>query len=229
VDFYGQRGFDALCLTDHIADHSTLIGKVVSKTGLVLRLEDAPEYFSVIEKEKKRALKRYEMVLMTGLEFNKDGYTPSGSTHLLGVGLTEPIDPSLPLKELMGEIHRQGGLVIAPHPHKFKKEWARHTLFLWENQEEFAPLIDAWEIANRDEIFDPVGLKRLPFIANSDFHKPKHIHSWKTMLYCEKNEEAIKDCIRLNRDIAITLYRDHRFGYGYGAGAEDKAERELLF
>ena len=83
---------------------------------------------------------------------------------------------------------------------------------MWEHVDEYAPLIDAWEVANRDDIFNPVGLKKLPFIANSDFHKPKHIHSWKTLLYCEKEAEAIKHCIRVNRDVSITLYRDHRFG-----------------
>jgi len=54
-----------------------------------------------------------------------------------------------------------------------------------------------------------VGMKRLPFLANSDFHKPKHIYSWKTLLYCEKTEEAIKDCIRKNEHVSITLYRDN--------------------
>ena len=68
-----------------------------------------------------------------------------------------------------------------------KSEWGKNTLFLWENQEVFAPIIDAWEIANRNNIFTPVGLKRFAFLANSDFHKPKHIYSWKTILHCEKD------------------------------------------
>ena len=89
-----------------------------------------------------------------------------------------------------------------------KSEWGKNTLYLWENQEKFAPLLDAWEIANRNNIFNDIGLKRLPFIANSDFHKPKHIYSWKTLIHCEKDAEAIKDCIRRNEHVAITLYRD---------------------
>jgi hypothetical protein len=69
-----------------------------------------------------------------------------------------------------------------------KSEWGKNTLYLWENQEKFAPLLDAWEIANRNNIFNDIGLKRLPFI--------------------EKDYEAIKDCIRRNEHVAITLYRD---------------------
>jgi len=113
---------------------------------------------------------------------------------------------------LIAEIHAQGALAIASHPHEIKSEWGKNTLYLWEHVEEYAPLIDAWEVANRDDIFNPIGLKKLPFIANSDFHKPKHIHSWKTVLFCEKEAEAIKHCIRVNRDVSLTLYRDHRFG-----------------
>ncbi len=228
VDFYGQRGFDVLCITDHLVDHATVIGRVVKRTGLVLGHEDLPEYFDVIAKQKARALRKYGMIVLTGLEFNKDGITSKTSTHLLGVDLREPIDPSMDLKSLIAAIHAQDGLAIASHPHEFKVALGRNTLFLWENQEEYAPLIDAWEIANRDDFFNPVGLKRLPFVANSDFHKPKHIYSWKTMLYCAKDPEAIKDCVRRNRDVAITLFRDHRFGYGFEAGAEARSERELM-
>ena len=212
VDFYGQRGFDALCITDHLCDPKRLLGKLVNLTGLVIPPGEVEAYFEEIEREKKRAWAKYDLMLMTGIEFNKDGYTAKTSTHLLGVDLKQPIDPSLDIKQLIAEIHAQGGLAVASHPHEMKSEWGKNTLYLWEHVDEYAPLIDAWEVANRDDIFNPVGLKKLPFIANSDFHKPKHIHSWKTMLYCEKEAEAIKHCIRVNRDVSITLYRDHRFG-----------------
>jgi hypothetical protein len=212
VDFYGQRGFDCLCVTDHLCDPKRLLGKIVNLTGLVIPPDKIAAYFAAIEREKKRAWSQYKLLLMTGIEFNKDGYTPKTSTHLLGVDLKKPIDPSLDLPALIGEIHAQGGLAIASHPHEIKSEWGKNTLYLWEHVDEYAPLLDAWEIANRDDLFNPVGLKKLPFIASSDFHKPKHIHSWKTLLFCEKDPEAIKQCVRLNRDVSLTLYRDHRFG-----------------
>ena len=212
VDFYGQRGFDCLCITDHLCDPKRLLGKLVNLTGLVIPPGELNGYFEAIEREKKRAWAKYDLMLMTGVEFNKDGYTAKTSTHLLGVDLKQPIDPSLDLKQLIAEIHAQGALAIASHPHKMKSHWGKDTLHLWEHVDEYAPLLDAWEVANRDDIFNPVGLKKLPFIASSDFHKPKHIHSWKTVLYCEKEAEAIKHCIRVNRDVSLTLYRDHRFG-----------------
>jgi hypothetical protein len=212
VDFYGQRGFDCLCVTDHLCDPKRLLGRLVNLTGLVIPPDEVPAYFAAIEREKKRAWSQYKLLLMAGIEFNHDGYTPKTSAHLLGVDLRKPIDPSLDLPSIIGEIHAQDGLAIASHPHEIKSEWGKNTLYLWEHVEQFAPLLDAWEIANRDDLFNPIGLRKLPFIASSDFHKPKHIQSWKTLLFCEKDPEAIKQCIRLNRDVSLTLYRDHRFG-----------------
>jgi hypothetical protein len=156
------------------------------------------------------------MILMTGLEFNKDGLTRKSSAHLLAIDLKKPIDPGLSITQTIAEIHAQGALAIASHPHEFKTHWGKNTLYFWENIHQYAPLLDAWEVANRDDLFNPIGLKRLPFVANSDFHKPKHIFSWKTVLFCEKDPEAVKQCIRVNRDVSITLYRDHKIGLGYG-------------
>jgi UDP-N-acetylglucosamine:LPS N-acetylglucosamine transferase/predicted metal-dependent phosphoesterase TrpH len=215
VDFYGQRGFDVLCITDHICDHSKVIGRMTNLTGLVLTLEQVEDYLEAIEKEKKRALEKYRLILMGGLEFNKDGLTRKSSAHLLAVDLKKPISPSLPITQTIAEIHAQGALAIASHPHEFKTHWGKNTLYFWEHIDQYAPLLDAWEVANRDDIFNPIGLKRLPFVANSDFHKPKHIFSWKTVLFCEKEPEAIKQCIRVNRNVAITLYRDYRLGIGF--------------
>jgi predicted metal-dependent phosphoesterase TrpH len=162
------------------------------------------------------------MLVMAGIEFNKDGLRKKTSAHLLGIDLKAPIAPALDLPETIAEIHAQGGLAVASHPHVMKSEWGKNTLYLWENQDMFAPLIDAWEIANRNNIFTPVGLKRLAFLANSDFHKPKHIYSWKTLLRCRKDPEAIKACIRKNEQVAITLYRD-----GEAPGEMQKAEGKM--
>lgn len=208
VDFYGPRGFDCICITDHLADPRRVIGRLSNLSNLVLAESQLEEYFEVIDRERHRAWRKYGMLVMAGMEFNKDGLTKKSSAHLLGIDMQMPIASALDLPETIAQLHAQGALAVASHPHVFKSEWGKNTLYLWENQDEFAPLLDAWEIANRNDIFAPVGLKRLPFIANSDFHKPKHIYSWKTLLQCEKQPDAIKDCIRRNEHVSITLYRE---------------------
>ncbi len=207
VDFYGARGFDCICITDHWTDSRRLIGKLSRLTPFTLSYDQIEEYFEVLAREARRAWRRYEMLVLTGLEFNKDGPTRKSTAHLLGLDLQSPISPRLDLMETIQRIHAQGGLAVAAHPHIMKSDWARDSLYLWDHQEAFAPVIDAWEIANRNNLFTPVSLRRLPFLANSDFHKPKHIYSWKTLLHCEKNADAIKSCIRKNEKVSITLYR----------------------
>src|ERR1700679_2135777 len=152
------------------------------------------------------------MLVISVLEFTEEGFSKQSSAHLLARRLKAPLDPALHSPQTIAESDAQGGLAVASHPHIMKSEWGKNTLYLWENQAKFEPLIDAWEIANRNNIFDCVGMKRLPFLANSDFHKPKHIYSWKTLLYCEKDADSIKECIRRNEHVSITLYRgDNKF------------------
>jgi hypothetical protein len=189
-----------------------LIGKFSELLNFTIAGDQLDEYFDMLEHERRRAWRKYDMLLMAGLEFNKEGFTRKTSGHLLGIDLKAPVAPSLSFVEIIAQIHSQGGLAVAAHPHVMKSEWGKNTLFLWENQEVFAPIIDAWEIANRNNIFTPVGLKRFAFLANSDFHKPKHIYSWKTLLHCDKDPEAIKDCIRRNEHVSLTLYRDGMTG-----------------
>jgi UDP-N-acetylglucosamine:LPS N-acetylglucosamine transferase/predicted metal-dependent phosphoesterase TrpH len=208
VDFYGLRQFDCICVTDHLADPRRLIGKLGKLARLTLSPHQMDEYFDIIERERRRAWRKYSMLVLTGIEFNKDGLSRKSSAHLLGIDLKAAVPDDLYLPETIGAIHAQKGLAIASHPHIMKSEWGKNTLYLWENQEIFAPLLDAWEVANRNNMFNPVSSMRLPYIANSDFHKPKHIYSWKTLLSCSKSPDAIKDCIRKNEHVAITLYRD---------------------
>ena len=187
IDFYGSRHFDCICVTDHLADSRRLIGKLGKLSRLTISPNQLEEYFDVLDRERRRAWRKYGMLVMIGLEFNKDGLTQKSSAHLLGIDLHMPIIDCLDLPETIAQIHAQGGLAVASHPHIMKSEWGKNTLYLWENQERFAPLIDAWEVANRNNMFNPVSTKRLPYLANSDFHKPKHIYSWKTLVSCEKS------------------------------------------
>jgi len=50
-------------------------------------------------------------------------------------------------------------------------------------------------------------LKKFNYIASSDFHEKRHLHSWKTLLQCEKNVESVKDAIRKNDRVSLFLYR----------------------
>jgi processive 1,2-diacylglycerol beta-glucosyltransferase len=109
IDFYGERGFDCICITDHLADPKRLLGKLSELANMTLAQEQIGEYFAVIERERQRAWRRYKMLVLTGIEFNKDGYTRKTSAHLLGIDLKAPISAALDIPDIIGQIHRQGG------------------------------------------------------------------------------------------------------------------------
>ncbi len=64
-----------------------------------------------------------------------------------------------------------------------------------------------WEAANRDDLFSVTSLKHFPYVASSDFHKPKHLYSWKTLLRADKDWPAVRKALCDNVDVALTLFR----------------------
>ncbi len=142
IDFYGRRGFDCICITDHVTDPRRLLGKFCELLNFTIAADQLNEYFDMLDQERRRAWRKYDMLVMTGLEFNKEGFTKKTSGHLLGIDLKGPIAPSLDFVETIAHIHSQGGLAVAAHPHVMKSEWGKNTLFLWENQDVFAPIIE---------------------------------------------------------------------------------------
>src|SRR5208283_4551560 len=66
IDFYGERGFDCICITDHLADPKRLLGKLSELSNMTLAQEQVGEYFAVIERERQRAWRRYKMLVLTG-------------------------------------------------------------------------------------------------------------------------------------------------------------------
>ena len=74
-------------------------------------------------------------------------------------------------------------------------------------KQELAGLVDVWGAANRDDLFSVTSLKHYPYVANSDFHKPKHLYSWKTLVRSARTWPAVKAALKANTDIAITLFR----------------------
>ena len=111
--------------------------------------------------------------------------------------------------DILRELRRQGALTIACHPHhRTTRRLEISTCYLWEHRQELADLVDVWEAANRDDLFSVTSLKHFPYVASSDFHKPKHLYSWKTLVRSEKDWDAIAQTLRENVDVALTLYRN---------------------
>jgi predicted metal-dependent phosphoesterase TrpH len=164
------------------------------------------QYLQALWAESRRAWEQYQMLVLPGAELtnNSQGY------HILAIDIKDYIDPDAPVEEIVKQIHDQGGIAVAPHPHRGSLNGTQELMYIWDNHERFVHLFDAWEVANRDDLFNVVGLKKFNYIANSDFHEHRHLFSWKTLLRCDKNPEAIKTAIRDNGNVSIYLFRSHK-------------------
>jgi PHP family Zn ribbon phosphoesterase len=206
VDFYGMRGFSIIAITDHLCEENTFLGKASNFLDKTLSRDTFSNYLKEIEHEGKRAMKLYGMLVIPGVELTKNSFFFHRSAHILALGINDYIELDGTISELIDRIHQQGAIAIAAHPVSTKKiEY--QTYHLWDNRIELAEKFDAWEVASGPHLFEEVMCSGLPIIANSDFHHPKHIRSWKTLLDCEQNFEAVKIAIK-SQKIELFFYED---------------------
>ena len=208
VDLFGQAGFDVIAITDHVVNGDTSFGKLAHRFRYSVTEDNFDDYMSHVGQEAKRAWDKYKMLVIPGVEITKNHLSSDNSAHILILNIKEFIPACWDYEKIFLEAKLQNALIIACHPHHSSEIAARDTLFLWKNRDKYAKYIDAWEIANRDDVFNVISLKKYPYIANSDFHRVRHLYSWKTLLNCEKNLESVKNCIRHNKGVAITLFRN---------------------
>jgi predicted metal-dependent phosphoesterase TrpH len=208
VDIFGQAGFDAIAITDHVVNGDNSFGKLAHRFKYSVTSSNFYRYVEHIMAEAERAREKYNMLVIPGVEISKNYFTADKSAHILIIDIRDFIPACSSYEEIFLEAKKQKALTVACHPHHMSPLTDRDTLFLWKNRDKYARYIDAWEIANRDDVFNVISLKKYPYIANSDFHKPRHLYSWKTLLNCEKETAAIKECIRHNKGVAMTLFRN---------------------
>ena len=171
--------------------------------------ERFPAYLEEIASEGRRARKLYDLLVIPGAEITQNHIRSKRNSHVVALNIQEHISADQPAEDILKEIRRQGALSIACHPHhRTTRRIEISTCYLWDHRKRLVDLVDVWEAANRDDLFSVTSLKHYPYVANSDFHKAKHLYSWKTLLRCEKNWDAIAKALRANVDVALTLYRN---------------------
>ena len=207
IEFYGTRGFDAIAITDHILDSRTVEQYRENKVSIpAVTEDDFTWYMETLWRAAETAWKNYNMVLLPGAEITNN----SNQYHILALDIKRYISPDHSVEGIVNFIKKQGGLSVACHPHERQHSSVNQSKYLWENHSQFAGLFDAWEVANRNDLFKNVGHEKYPIVASSDFHEPGNIYSWKTLLHCEKHPESIKSTLRRNQDISVMLYRKER-------------------
>jgi predicted metal-dependent phosphoesterase TrpH len=144
VDLYGRRGFDVLCITDH----------VVRGDGM-LTAERHPAYLAAIRAEAERAAARYGMLVIPGLELTYDDPADSTrSAHAVAVGLEQFVSLDGGIAAAMEEARAAGAALIAAHPHGAAPDTipGRTTRRFWRDAE-LRSLVHRFELINRHRVF----------------------------------------------------------------------------
>ncbi len=193
LQLYARQRFDVIAITDHAVEQASLREFALQGGPQTVTQETFADYLHLLEKAKKEARERYDLHLIPGIEVTNN----TKEYHILALDVKEWIDPDWSVPEIVAEIHRQGAIAVACHPAKKEGEVLQGPFrHLYENREKYRTLFDAWEVANRYHLFPSIGLLKVPFLANSDLHRPNHIFSWKTLLTAEKfNMASVKQAI----------------------------------
>ena len=215
VDLYGSTGkFDVIAITDHILMKNDMLARAgrlatLGRRAFGVRERDFDQYIENIQNEARRALAQYGMLVIPGAEITQNRLRGRKNSHIIALDIKRYISADQSADDILREIRRQGGLSIACHPHhRTTRRIEISTCYLWDHREQLSELVDVWEAANRDDLFSVTSMKHYPYVANSDFHKPKHLYSWKTLVRAEKNWGDVSRALRANVDIALTLFRN---------------------
>ncbi len=204
VDLYGERGFGAIAVTDHLCEEKTFLGRAARLLGRTLTRSTLPAYYKELREEAARAFDQYGMILLPGLELTKNSLSAKDSAHILAIGRETATPADLDVADAARLIRAEGALAIAAHPvHTRRVE--PQTYAIWSRRHELATAFDAWEVASGPYFFDEVAASRLPKIASSDLHHRRQITSWKTELDCELHPEAILDAVR-RQEVRFRFY-----------------------
>ncbi|MCG8376758.1 MAG: PHP domain-containing protein [Chlorobiales bacterium] len=204
VELYGESGFDVIAITDHVLDSESIKKACKQTSGLsAVSRSEFSNYQQALWAAARRAWEKYGMLVVPGVEITNN----TARYHILSLDIKEYISPDLDVEAIIEKTREQQGISVACHPYVRNHSGEDPSVYLWKNHERLATMFDAWEVANRDDLFNVVGLKKFNYIANSDFHEERHLLSWKTLLRCEKNIEAVKEAIRNNDRVSLFLYR----------------------
>lgn len=200
VDLYGRARFDVLCITDHTV-------RLDDPTPAAVDSWTWPAYATSVRTEAERAAREYGLLVLLGLELTDNQPDPRDSAHALAVGLDHFVSVEEGFVPALEAANDQGAVLVAAHPYsEDDRTPLRPTLRISREYRELRSLIHRYELFNRTETFSWVAQECLPPLASGDFHRPEHLASWKTLLRCEKDEEAVIDCLRSRARVYLTSY-----------------------
>ncbi len=200
VDLYGRNGFDVLCITDHVnrTDDPWLPADAIARG---LTPHNHPDYLAEVGAQAERARRDYDLLLLPGLELTVNDLDPRLAAHAVAVGCRAYVGVDGGIDAALVQARGEGAALVAAHPYRTRRgpmpsritlRWSRD----WRTLRHF---VDRWELFNRHDLYGWVAERGLPAVAAGDFHRPEHLHGWKTLLPCAKDESEVVGYLRSAR------------------------------
>jgi predicted metal-dependent phosphoesterase TrpH len=188
-DLYGRAGFDVLAVTDH------------TDLEAAVQERDFDAYLAELAEEADRARRLYDLLVIPGLELTLENDDPMLAGHALALGLRSFVGVADGLEPALRAARAHGAALVAAHPYLPEEAHhsSRRTAAFASDPGRWAPLVDRFELFNRDTLFGWVAAAKLPTVACGDFHVLPHLATWKTLLPCAKEERAVLDYLRSPR------------------------------
>jgi hypothetical protein len=209
VDLHGRSGFDVLCVTDHVVRSDD---PWRYEEGIRFSSVDElsfPLYLAEVEREADRAWRTYGMLVVPGLELTFNDAEPVMAAHAVALGLREFVSVDDGIAEAMRTATEAGAAIVAAHPNADEPALVRGRLTKrFSRDAGLRALAHRFELFNRTQLFGWVAEASLPAVASGDFHEPRHLRGWKTLLPSRHDEESVIAYLRSPRPVYLTRLDD---------------------
>ncbi len=208
VDLYGGRGFDVLCITDHVtrSDDPWLAPDDPARG---VTAETFSSYLAEIRREARRAHERFGLLVVPGLELSWNDVDLDRAAHAVALGTTSFVSLDDGIERALRTAATAGAAVIAAHPFDDEPcESPERRTRRFACDPSLRTLAHRFELFNRTTLFGWVARSGLPVVASGDFHRPEHLEGWKTMIPCARNEASVVAYLRSRRPVYLTHLRE---------------------
>jgi predicted metal-dependent phosphoesterase TrpH len=205
VDLHGRSGFDVLCITDHVVRSDDPWREEEGLRFSAVEEETFPLYLAEIEREAVRAWRTYGLLVIPGLELTFNDPEPVLAAHAVAVGLRQFVSVDDGIAQAMRSAAEAGAALVAAHPNGNEPALARGRLTKrFSRDGGLRGLAHRFELFNRAQLFGWIADAGLPAVASGDFHEPRHLLGWKTLLPSRHDEESVVDYLRSPRPVYLT-------------------------
>jgi predicted metal-dependent phosphoesterase TrpH len=197
-DLYGRCGFDVLAVTDH-----------TTRERREVHAGNHAAYLAEVLEEAERARRLYGLLVVPGLELTYDDRDPFEAAHVVAIGLRKHVDLAVGLESALAAARAHGAALVAAHPYTPDQlPGATRGTVAFGARPALHPLVDRFELFNRDTLFGWVAAAGHPAIASGDFHRLEHLVGWKTLLPCPKDEASVVGYLRSRRPAYLVRLDD---------------------